>query len=426
MNQHQAHEEHSVKPRHWIRKQFSVSFGILAGLILITFFVVLYARGYRVGFGEGTPQLAKTGILNTASLPTGAQVYVNDHLTTATNNSINLTPGQYTVKIAKEGYNDWQKNVQILQEVVTNANALLFPKAPTLRSISTFGIESPVIDPSGTKLAFRIASQSARRDGIYVLDMTKNGFPVLAGQSSSTLIANDTIDAFSKSTITWSPDGEQLLASIPGELSSTYYLLKADGVNENPQDVTATLSSVEESWAAQRRDKEAAQLRSLKPQVQKYVKGNMRIIAWSPDDTKILYQASSSGTMPTFLKPRRIGNNALYERRDIEENAIYVYDVKEDFNTRIVEGGDAYCPEEVNLYSCTTPFTWFPDSDHIIYVHDKKVDVVENDGSNLTTLYAGPFVEPYVYPWPDASKIVIMTNLGNTSIPPTLYTIGLK
>ena len=134
------------------------------------------------------PQLARTGILNASSIPRGAQVYVNDHLQTATDNSINLTPGQYTIKIAKHGYYDWQKNVELREEEVANADAVLFPKAPTLQSISTFGIESPVVDPSGTKLAFRIASESARRKGIYVLDMTRNGFPVLAGQSSSTLI----------------------------------------------------------------------------------------------------------------------------------------------------------------------------------------------------------------------------------------------
>jgi len=153
---------------------------------------------------------------------------------------------------------------------------------------------------------------------------------------------------------------------------------------------------------------------------------HFRVIAWSPDETKILYQASGSAEMPIFLRPRRIGNNDLYERRDLEDNAVYVYDAKEDFNTRVTEPIAKLCPDMQELTTCSTPFTWFPDSEYIIYVHDKKIDIVEDDGANLTTLYAGPFVEPFVYPWPDASKIVIMTNLGNTSIPPTLYTIGLK
>ena len=130
--------------------------------------------------------------------------------------------------------------------------------------------------------------------------------------------------------------------------------------------------------------------------------------------------------MPVFLQPRRIGNNLLYERRDVVSGGIYVYDTKEDVNTRIIDSIEALCPEAETLTTCLTPFTWFPNSDHLLYVHDKKIDIVEDDGANMTTLYAGPFIEPYVYPWPDASKIVIMTNLGNTSISPTLYTIGIK
>lgn len=420
-------DQPQTQSRHEVRKQIVISFGILLVLGLITALVILYATGYRIGFGKGAPRLAKTGILNVSSVPKGAQVYVNDHPTIATDNSINLTPGQYSVKIAKDGYYDWQKNFQIQEEVVSNADAVLFPKAPTLQSISTFGIESPVVDPSGTKLAFKIASQSAaRRNGIYVLDMTSNGFPVLAGQSTSTLIVNDTIDNFSQAQISWSPDGQQLLASVSGELGPTYYLLRANTFNDNPQDVTATLDSVQQGWEAERQDKQTAQLKALKPAVQQYAKQNFRIISWSPDDTKILYQASESAQMPIFLQPRRIGNNLLYERRDLEKGGIYVYDTKEDINTRLIGATSPFCPDEADLTTCATPFTWFPDSDHLVYVHDKKIDIVEDDGSNETTIYAGPFIEPFVYPWPDGSKIVIMTNLGNTSIPPTLYTIGLK
>ena len=414
-------------PRHWIRRQVLIAAGTLFLLVLITILVVLYARGYRIGLGNGKPSLAKTGILHTVSLPKGASVYVNGHLTTTTDNSVNLSPGEYAITIAKDGYNDWQKNVKIEREVVSNADALLLPKAPTLQGISTFGLQSPVVDPTGTKLAFTVASQSsALKNGIYVLDMTKNGFPVIASQTTSTLIANDTLDSFSTSTITWSPDGLQLMASISGELSPTYYLLKADRYNESPQDVTLTLDSVQATWDLLQRERETERLRVLKPAVRKFMDENFRVIAWSPDASKILYQASESAEMPIFLKPRRIGNNLLYERRDIKKDAIYVYNAKEDVNTRVIDAIEPQCPEETTLANCQTPFTWFPDSDHLIYVHDKKIAMVEDDGSNMTVMYAGPFVEPYVYPWPDASKIVIMTNLGNTSNPPTLYTIGLK
>src|SRR6185503_17450082 len=101
-----------------------------------------------------------------------------------------------------------------------------------------------------------------------------------------------------------------------------------------------------------------------------------------------------------------------------------VYDTKEDINTRIVDTTEELCTELET--DCIRPFTWFPDSQHILYVHEKKIDIVENDGSNMTTVYAGPFLDHYVYPWPDGSKLVILTNLNNANIQPILYTISLK
>ena len=58
--------------------------------------------------------------------------------------------------------------------------------------------------------------------------------------------------------------------------------------------------------------------------------------------------------------------------------------------------------------------------------HDGKIDMMEYDAQNQTTVYAGPFVDDLCFPWPDATRLVILTNLGNPTITPNLYTIGLK
>ncbi len=124
--------------------------------------------------------------------------------------------------------------------------------------------------------------------------------------------------------------------------------------------------------------------------------------------------------------------NYLYEQRGLEQGAIYVYNIAEDYNTRILEPVNAVCTISTpscdcnDFVSCPVPLTWFPDSNHLLYVHDKKIDIVEDDGSNMTTLYAGPFVDHYVFPWPDGSKLVILTNISNPTLPPTLYSIGLQ
>lgn len=437
-NQNEHHEElDQSSPRSSVKKQVFATLGILTCLLIATVFVVLYARGYRLFVKKGTPAVSKTGILHITSAPTSAQVSIDGHLTTASNNTINLTPKKYSVRISKDGYNDWQKDVDIKEEVVTSIDALLFPKSPSLQSISTFGVEEALIDPTGNKIAFKISSQSAvKRNGIYIFDMTSRALPILQGPGSSTQLADDGADRFSSSKISFSPDGKQLLASIsalPDPATpdvnpdiSTYYLLKTDGFNDIPQDITATSANQFELWQNQRAEKEKAKLKSLKPKVADFYKKYFRVLSWSPDERKILYQASDSAQMPVFLNPRRIGNNLLYERRDLKKDAIYVYDTTEDINTRIIDSLHQICND--NQPECTykNPFSWLPDSAHLVYVHDKKIELVEDDGANMTTIYAGPFLGHYVFPWPDGSKLVILTSLGNSTVSPTLYTIGLK
>lgn len=400
-----------------MKKQILISLAILAFLIIGTTIAILYAKGYRFSLLKGKPEFSGTGLLVATSQPDGAQVFINGHLTTATDNTINLPPGEYSVKIFKEGYFPWEKKIKIQKEVVSKAEGLLLPNAPKLENITASGVQNPSIDPSQTRLAYTVASQSARKNGIYILDMTNR--PILTLQSAATQIADDTVDAFSISTLSWSPDGKQLL----GNVNQSIYLLQAGSFNQNPQDVTPTLASVQALWEEDKKTKEEARLTGLKPVLKKFIVDNFTVIAWSPDETKILYEASQSANMPIIIKPRLIGVDSTPEERTIKKGRIYVYDLKEDKNFKIL---DSLPNPQLSITDYQLPLSWFPDSKHLIYVHDKKIDLMEYDGLNLTTVYAGPFEDNYVFPWTNGSKIVILTNLGNPNIVPNLYTIGLK
>ncbi|MFH1186994.1 MAG: PEGA domain-containing protein [Candidatus Levyibacteriota bacterium] len=394
-----------------MRKQLLVPLSILSFLILATIIVVLFGKGYRLNFEQGKPDLSGTGLLVVTSIPDGAQVFINDHLTTATDNTINLAPKSYKVKIVKEGYFPWEKTLVIKSEVVAKADALLFPSAPKLESITNTGVESPVMDPTQTKLAFTVATPSAtRKKGIYVLDMSTR--PILTLQGASTQIADDSIGLFSKAKLSWSPDGSQIIATTSGQ---TTYLLDAKSFNQNPQDVTETMATVNTTWEKQQEEKQKAQMDTLSKKLKLFV-SNFSILSWSIDETKILYKANVDAELPIVIDPRLIGANSTPEQRFIKEGSVYVYDTKEDRNYKILDA----MPEDKKQLA------WFPDSKHLIYVHTQKVDIMEYDGLNQTTVYAGPFVDSYVFPWPDGSKIVILTNLGNRDTASNLYTIGLK
>lgn len=402
-----------------MKKELLIPLIIVLSLLVGTTIVVLYGRGYRFGFSpNGRPEILGTGLLVATSMPDGAGVYINDHLTTATDNTINLAPGEYNVKIVKDGYFPWVKRVKVQEEVVSKTQALLFPKAPKLGNITSIGIKDAVIDPSFTKIAYTVASVSARKNGIYILDMTNK--PILTLQSASKQIVDDTFDTFSQSSISWSPDGTQILAGVPNQkrTQTSYYLVNTNSSNQNPKDVTATLQSVKAVWDQERQEKERANLSVLKPGLRKTILKNFKNPRFSYDESKILYEASTSAELPIIISPRLIGTNPTEEERLLKKGQIYAYDIKEDKNYKILDEEEAKNKELL--------LAWFSDSNHMVRVFDRKIEVMDYDGTNRTTVYAGPFVDNYVFPWPNESKLLIVTTLGNPDIPPNLYTIELK
>lgn len=409
-----------------MRKQLLLSLGVFLFIITGTALVIIYGQGYRLGTDiSGKPGIIGTGLLVVKSNPDGAEVYVNEihetteHLTTATNNTINLAPGTYKVKIYKDGYFPWQKTIKIEKEIVSKADAFLIPKAPKLENITLTGVNHAVIDPSFTKIAYTVASEAAKKkNGIYVLDMSGRSLLSLQGGSRQ-LVDNDNIDTFSDADLLWEPTSENLIATISANRSNpSIYLLNPSESSQTPKDITETLDSIQQQWAKEKEAKDKAQFDSLRPSLQKVAKDNFNIIAWSPDESHILYQASQSASIPRILKPPLIGTNSTPENRDIEKDNVYIYDIKEDRNY-LLSTSDKKIGIDYQL-------TWFPDSNHLIYVHDHRIDIMEYDGQNSTTIYAGPFEENFVYSWPDGSKIVILTNLNNPDIPLHLYTIGLR
>jgi hypothetical protein len=392
---------------------------IVLFLIIVTAIVVILGRGYSLNFNGNGSILSGTGLLVATSSPDGAQVIINGHLTTATDNTINLAPGDYDIKIFKEGYFPWEKKITIKNEVVSKADALLFPTAPQLASITNVGILNPVIDPSFTKIAYAVASQSAVKNGIYVLDMSVR--PILTLQNASSQITQDLTNTFSQATFAWSPDSAQILATISKGNASTKYLLDASTLNQAPQDVTETIDSVNSSWQKIKTDKDTAQLNSLPKALRTVVGNDFNVLQWSADETKILYQASQSATIPLIITPPLIGTDSTPQVRAIIKGEVYTYDIKEDRNYLILSSLPTSQVDSGEL-----PIMWYPDSKHLVYVHDGRIDMMEYDAQNQTTVYAGPFVDDYVFPWPDATQLVILTNLGNPNIAPNLYTIGLK
>jgi hypothetical protein len=402
-----------------MRKVVLSSVGLVVLLVTITTTAVLFASGYRLTRENGKTFVEGTGVMVFTSRPDGARVYVNDHLSTATDNTINLQPGDYTVRIEKDGYFSWNKKMTVKQGEVSQANALLFPNTPKLDPLTTTGASNATVDATNTLIAYGVTGAQPRKNGIYLMNMSSRAILPIGGLA--TQLTDNTIIDFSTAQLSFSPDGDQLLASVSADFGTAYYLLSTNTFNETPQDVTNTILQVQAEWEQDKLVERTRQLRTLPRGIQSLFTKNFVDVKFSPENDKILYTASGSATLNLIKNPPLKGVNSTPQTREIKDKNMYVYDIKEDRNYILWE---STAPESTE--SAKPEFTWHPGSRHLLYVESGRINSIEFDGQNNTTLYAGPFLEQFMTVWPDGSNIAILTNLNIPGAPYNLYKIGLK
>jgi len=389
---------------------------ILTLITVVSFGAILYAKGYRFSKDiDGRNVVSGTGLLVFNSVPDGARAFINGELATATDDTINLKPGKYGVRIEKDGYFPWEKEVEITKERVTETNALLFPKAPQLENLTSSGVNNPTVDKERKILAYTVSSASADLNGVYVASLNRGFLSLGDGHKQ---IASNLIDNFSGAKLEVSPDGAEVFATIESQSTGIdrVYLLKTNEFNPSPLLVTNNVERIRETWKTDEERLRNDKIRSLPKAARAMITTYFKDPLFSPEKDKIFYIASSSAELPLVIKPRIPSTNSTPEVRNISEGDVYVYNIKDDRNYLVRAKSENAFPE----------YIWHPDSRHLFYVEGKRINTVEYDGHNITTVYAGPFLNDFVTPWLDGSGIVILTSFNDPSIPPNLYRVVLK
>ncbi len=398
----------------WKLKDALIPFVTIALILIVSFAIIAYGRGYRLDVNK--TQLRATGLLSVTSDPIGAQVYVDGKLKTATNTSLALSPGRYSIRITKEGYLPWEKPVGVLGEVVSRADAFLFPTNPSLSPLTALGVVQPALSPDGTKIAYVVPAKhldgNASKAGIWVLELAEG--PLGRNRNPVQVATIDPNFDVTAATLVWSPDTTELLLGSPTKQFRLYRVGRLDSF----QDANLTAQSLVGQWQTERSGKERQKLTAFAQPIINMATTSAKIISFSPDETKIFYEATASATIPTVLTPPLLGTNTTPETRTIQPGKLYVYDSREDRNYFLLD--------KKELPQKNTP-TWLPTNKHLILTLPEKIDVMEYDRTNWITVYSGPFVQGFVAPWPNGSRLVIVTTLNQTaSSLPNLYTVNLR
>ena len=158
--------------------------------------IILYALGYN--FDSDKKILISTGGLYLKSIPPKAEIYINDKLQGKTNGFVrHLSPQIYNVKIIKEGYHSWEKNLNVKPGLVELAdNILLLPLNPKISLTNQTTIQSFSLLPNQRELLY-FASNS-----FHLLDLTR-------GTERAPIISLPR--TFSPDNFIWSNDNENFI-----------------------------------------------------------------------------------------------------------------------------------------------------------------------------------------------------------------------
>ena len=363
---------------------------------IIGYFVALMARGYQ--FDVDKFKLLANGILVIKSDPDGASIYVNGGLKGATNTNLKLSPNSYDIEVKKDGYISWKKRLNIKKEEVTQVTAQLFKTAPSLSPVTFDGATNPVASSDFSKIAY------INDEGLWVMSVSSLpiGFP-----NEPKKIA-DAVSSESK--YIFSPNGREILLTT----NNSAYLLNTNEFTSQNQRVNigTKVNETLESWDQNKTQKETAELKNLPLELVDIFKRKVSRFTFSPDTTMIMYQASSEAKIKENLIPTLPGSSTQQQERDIKIGKTYIYDIKEDRNFEV---GD----ENNNIY-------WLPTSRHLISAESGKIIIMDYDGTNRQTVFSGNYIAPHAYPFVNASKLLILTNLGSDSQIPNLYSLSIK
>ncbi|MDO8573387.1 MAG: PEGA domain-containing protein [Candidatus Daviesbacteria bacterium] len=358
-------------------------------LTIITLLIITVAAGVAIflvkgyTFSSKERRIVGTGILTIASIPDSASVFLDGHLTTATNTTIaSLSPKNYEVKVVKEGFIPWQKQVAVKEGLVTELKITLFPAIPTMYPLTFNGVKNPILSPDGEKLAYVVNLPASKKAGIWVWTQVRNQPISFARSAEPHQIAQSINIDFSKAALKWSADSKQVVAEVGGN----NYLLDTDKMNNEPRDITPVLSATMQTWDEDARSKEASRVLAVKNVTLRQIASESALIRWSPDETKFIAGAN--------------------------EQNLKVYDTEDGKNYSL--------PEAIS-------HIWLPDSRHVILVEERAISIADFDGSNKAVIYAGSFLDSFVFPWPDSSRLVIISSFPTpTASEPNLYGINLK
>lgn len=373
---------------HLSKKQI-VTILVPPALLIATTIVIFFGKGYVVNLNGRTVE--KTGMLVVKSQPDGAKIFIDGEWKSASPYTFsNLRPKSYLLRVEKEGFSTWEKQVNVYPELVTDMTAVLVSMTPKLEPLTIGGASHPTYNETTRTIAY---TTTQNKPGIWILPIGRP-LPITLFQATPTLVMpdNEKTKYSGAEELTWSPTGDELLVKIK---SNDYRLINVSQSQELEKLTTPTKTVA--AWEAEKIKKRLAFLEKqvITPELAQTATASATV--WSVDDRKFMYVGRSNNT------PALLIHNM--------ERPIPI-DEKTDYAT-------------IQPYNNLTVPIWYPDSYHLILREGNSLYLMRIDGTNKTEIYSGAMEGDALFVAPDGTKVIISASFKKDA-PPELYAVSLR
>jgi len=417
----------------------------LAVAILLTagsITAIQIAKGYRPNLKQ--MQLRGMGLLSATSYPKSAQVFVDDRLTTVTDDTLYLNPGVYQIKMLKNGFSPWIKTIPIKTEIVSLTESRLFPSIPSSTPLTFNFVDKAIPSPDGTKILYHLSGASFETEnGLFILSLNNQ---ILGNQIFQ--VADVGAFNYDKTDFIWSPDGSQILAiTNDGKkvLSAKTLNPKILNTSKNLTDQTIRLQGILDQYQDQIVKINQNHLSQFPDFLVKIASASATNIYFSPDGEKVFYTASTDIKLPENQTAKDLTNiNSTPETRALQKGQTYLFDRKEGTNYLLTVASnnlpetpsktdkvDPLFAKFKSLKGQLSPLTtqnlsWYPDSNHLIVRSDNGVNIIDYDGQNNVAITSGLLKDKFAFASPDGNRLIILSNLNQKPTTFNLISLDLK
>lgn len=456
-------------------------------IVIGTAVAIRFAKGYRPSRQN---IVSGNGLLVANSNPTGAQIFVNGRFTSATSDTLYLDPGTYDVEIKKDGFFTWAKKLTIDKEVVTQANGVLFPLAPRLTPLTFAGAQNVTPSPDGQRLAYYSASASAEtKNGWYLLELTDSPLALQRGPKQIAESASDFMPENTQVVWSPNSSQILLISDQRAVLLDPSRLVRLNELPDVKLQLTTIFSQWEEEMYLRDRERLAkfpAEIQAIATSsaVNVYFSPDEKQILYTATSIFTLPEniipAKPGSSSQKESRTTEIGGIYVYDSEEDRqflmgkdtsyEEFVALQSVKPTPAPKVNSKTpvDPVVPTPVgpkhllstdlaspalSLQATPSAFTklqaetingtiqnflryhtplfshgwqWFPTSRHLVTSDESSITIVEGDSTNAVKVYSGPFVAGFVYPWPNGSRLIMLTNFNQSSAPNNLYALELR